>query len=513
MKHFIFILIAGLGMIGSVSAKEHYILRMKGDTSIFSVIEVSITVNASNVEVTDFKSGKDFLILKKVKDIFSGKFNGYDGEYGLILKQNKKKFTGTFIFEPNEKGKERFYQRDKGECQMIPYEKKTLAVWKNELDRTLYRMDCYKNIEDMAKHSPWARNYIEKRKKITNSKNVPIKFYGQVLDQFDKPVVNADVYCSIDFTPLIMWSKRNKDFHLKTDKDGRFYISGRGNEVMIGKIECKGYRTRVHFKGSYSYNSRSRNTHIPDPKHPVVFTLSKITDKATFLLRNNDFDIEFEANKTHYYSFIDLSYNEETSDYRENYETDFLPKHYDFKVDAVFDEKKSNWIVTFTASGNNGGFILSDKFLYEAPEKGYKKEFRFVQHVPTEKEIEISKSDEPKAWDTFQELSKFVLKDKFLYIKSREPSIYSRIKFKDAAIDKESGTIDTSTAANPYGERNLEFYDDLPLEISDECSNIDKYFIKGKLPPKANIKKMMTEFKKTHKRVKSGYGNWMWEKK
>ena len=545
-KRIILLMLISLSAVTSF-AKQRCILYMKGGTSIFAVMDVFADMNDNALILIDAKRNKAFLTLKKSGNVFSGNFNGYDGVYSLSVRKDKKTFAGNFFFVPNETGKKRFYLKDKGSCRLVPYDEKTFAKWNNEMNKYLYRMDCYKNIDEMSKHSPWARNYLAKRRKITNSENVPIKFYGMVVDQFDKPVENADVYLGIRFTPLIMWTNIDKNFHLKTDKNGRFYLSGRGNQVIIDKIFCDGYRTKKIFKiSSFSYNSRHGNPYVPDPNHPVVFVISKITDKATYLLLNRDFDIALTSGSVKYFGFLELDdawedkysdrydaiidkqyykYMDElekkklTEDERDeklekyenklrkkySYEELFLKKHYDFKVFAKFDKKKSDWIVTFTASGNDGGFILGDEFLSEAPEKGYRKEFKFVQHVLTEKEKNLlSETEDRKVEEKYIKLRDFVLKNKYLYIKSRTPAIYTRMKLEDSTIGIKKFNIDASTATNPYGERNLEaINDDLPLDVSDECSNIDKYFLEGKLPPKPNIKKMMAEFKKTHKRVRN----------
>jgi hypothetical protein len=242
MKHFIFILvlIVSLGMVDELSAKQHYMLCMKGDTSIFVVMDVLIEIKNPNIIVTDIKTNKDFMVLQKREKNFTGSFEGYDGIYRLNLQENKKEFAGNFIFEPNEAGIKRFYLKDKGDCQLVPYNRKILDELKNDMDKFLYRMDCYKSIEEMEKHSPWARSYYAKRRKQINSRNVSIKFYGKVVDQFDKPVVNADVYLGIRFTPLIMWTNMDKNFHLTTNNKGEFYLSGKGDEVIIDKIEKSG---------------------------------------------------------------------------------------------------------------------------------------------------------------------------------------------------------------------------------------------------------------------------------
>ena len=110
------------------------------------------------------------------------------------------------------------------------------------------------------------------------------------------------------------------------------------------------------------------------------------------------------------------------------------------------------------------------------------------------------------------------MKDKYLYVKSRDPAIYTRMHLTDAAIGVDKFNIySISTATNPYGERVLESINDgLPRQVRGPIyRSIKRAFLQEKLtlPPKPDIKKMMKEFEKTHKRVKDGYGGYEWVEK
>jgi hypothetical protein len=368
------------------------------------------------------------------------------------------------------------------------------------------------------------KRWFELLKKDNASQKV--EFYGKVIDQFDKPVENAEVTFDIDSYSFIFgvgYKMHRLRGTTRTDKNGCFDIGVvkklKGATLSIRSLEKEGYVWQRDGNSLLSADYRNdgiKKDYTPDPKKPAIYHMRKKGANPTFLITEQYYNIEIEPDSSNLYSFLDLEADWENAGDNRDYKKDFLPKHYDIKVTSVFDKEKFDWIVTFTASGDNGGFILSDEFLSEAPEKGYKKEFKFIQHVLTEKEEDIlSETEDRKVEEKYMKLREFVLKNKYLYIKSREPAIYTRMKLKDASIDVEWVNVSTSIATNPFGERNLEFNDELPYDITEKCEeSVTEAFLKGKLPLNPNIKKMMREFKKTHKRVKNKYyGNYEWIKK
>ena len=104
----------------------------------------------------------------------------------------------------------------------------------------------------------------------------------------------------------------------------------------------------------------------------------------------------------------------------------------DLQINASFDVTGNHWIVTYAVTNGAEGLILSDTVLYEAPETGYSPCTTFVmtnQHQTC-----------------------------YMYLKSRDPAVYSRIMFKhDFMTDDQSLWISGKVWTNPYGDRNLEY--------------------------------------------------------
>jgi hypothetical protein len=106
----------------------------------------------------------------------------------------------------------------------------------------------------------------------------------------------------------------------------------------------------------------------------------------------------------------------------------------DLRIDAAFDADRKHWNVTYSVTNGPGGVVLSDTMLCEAPADGYA----------------------PSVSATFT--NGYDLK-KYVYVKSRNPEVYSRVMFVHGA---EGGAVPAlrvscKTWTNPYGDRSLEF--------------------------------------------------------
>ena len=510
-----FLLYHGFTVDGADPDAVDFIMLLSGENSISQVAKVNADQRDSKTLLFIGGNKEPLLELQKEGDRLKGNISSTDGEYSFstIRGFDAGMITGEFEFKVSEKGKQKEFMDDRGVFQLLPYSAQKFAELKQTSDDRLYRVDKYESLEEMAKVSPWARKYLRENKQKVEEGNVPLIFFGRVVDQFGVPVPDAKIEINVRVKTLIMWSKNNvKNHFFTTDSKGYFQINGiKGEYLNFRFIRCPGYREKIVNK---KFRYTGANVYIPLKDHPVVFTLSKITENATYLIKqgeNRPFEIKIASGEDSFYSFIDLSYiwrERIQEDFEQKYEKDFvpLPGRHDFKVNGVYDRDKSEWRVTFAAAGEEGGFILGDSFLDEAPAEGYQKEFTFTQPLKT------------REWDgeIVPETTDFVLKGKYLYIRSRDPEIYTRMRFKDDYANAEFDTfsIRTETATNPYGERNLEYDDTLPLDIRDICSDVEKYFLENELPPKPDMNKLWEEFKKTHEQVEDPEtGELKWEKK
>jgi hypothetical protein len=89
-------------------------------------------------------------------------------------------------------------------------------------------------------------------------------------------------------------------------------------------------------------------------------------------------------------------------------------------------------------------------------------------------------------------------KDHFLYVKSRTPSIYSRVEITDIRVTREHVRIYGNSVTNPYGDRVLDAVDFPPYSGDPEIKRIYKLkdrlkseaqaaLAEGRLPPRPKI--------------------------
>jgi len=132
------------------------------------------------------------------------------------------------------------------------------------------------------------------------------------------------------------------------------------------------------------------------------------------------------------------------------------------------------WEVVFTTCGAGSGIFASDEELYEAPEGEYRDEWSFMARD----------MDLPE--------------DHFLYVKSRTPSIYSRVEITDIRVTREHVRIYGSSTTNPYGDRVLDSVDFPPYSTEPEIERIYQVgdrleeeakaaLREGRLPPRPKI--------------------------
>jgi hypothetical protein len=113
---------------------------------------------------------------------------------------------------------------------------------------------------------------------------------------------------------------------------------------------------------------------------------------------------------------------------------DEVDMEYGIRVTCSYPSDGKKWDVVFDFIGDDGGIVLSDKLLYEAPLEGYQKQVKVTGN-----------KGEVKGFT-----------NNFLYVKSDGGASYSRIVFvlRDSS-NRISGHGDIYT--NPGGSRNLEY--------------------------------------------------------
>ena len=256
-----------------------------------------------------------------------------------------------------------------------------------------------------------------------------IDFYGRVVDQHGDPVVGAQI--SVGMLHIAKPPVREERV-VETDLSGEFVIHwGKGSFLVINKIQRNGYEIGPKMY-QYSYRSNWGYRHIPDESNPVVFKMRKRAAEPTFLFHHIAADLKFdESNGLHTGFDVIRSYVD--PDHR------VLQRFRDLEALALWEPGDATCEITLKANGDDtAGLILSDELLGLAPESGYQESLTL----------------------TFEDRKP--VQQKYLYVRSRTPAIYSRFEIGGAGIGRDWLELGLQGHTNPYGERNLEMDEQFP---------------------------------------------------
>jgi len=327
---------------------------------------------------------------------------------------------------------------------------------------------------------------------IAKNNETDMHFYGKVVDQNGDPVERATVTYSYEFygyKKKVTW----------TDKEGLFEITERGmGLLMIEMIEQEGYDKSFDVNKDAKDNSTPRDydftkqgtyhqRHDTDEKFkqpiasvPEIFKIRK-KGEPTMLFSTTD-KISFVKNEEKAYALCFATYGYwYTKDLYEKVRSSGK------RIDVVATGRYQDtaYILNFKAVGDSSaGIILSDERLSSAPADGYN----------------------PEAEALFKEGTTSVQKELFLYVKSGNPPIFSRVEMKAVVYSQGNQlSIEYHSYTNPYGERNLEggWHMYALKEYNDQVGEAKKMLKEGKYPPKPDFKALEEEGKKeylkTHK--------------
>jgi len=270
---------------------------------------------------------------------------------------------------------------------------------------------------------------------ILQGRNVPISFYGKVVDQNSNSLSNVHIAARIQ-QPYFDRASYSTDAHQQkvevvTDANGQFSIQNvKGATLAIEAVEKEGYRLSPKTVNIYAYGDAPQ-PHHPDPQNPVIFRMWKLGESAKLVSQDKDTRIPYDGTPVAF----DLLTGQKnvggsaTGDLRVTLVRN--PLNITSGYRNAFE-----WHATIEAI--DGGLIQSDDdFMYDAPEEGY------------QPKIQIDMPADTNKWASIYDIS-------FL-AKTRGGNVYSRVKF-EFRVDSpkpETGFTITS-AANPTGSRNLQ---------------------------------------------------------
>jgi len=267
--------------------------------------------------------------------------------------------------------------------------------------------------------------YVERGRRDKQADwKVPIRFYGKIIDQSEKPVADANV--QFEWTDLSVHGTSEKI--TKSDAQGLFSLVGVKGKSLGIRISKEGYYDASHKENQTSFEYASpaeRRFYEPDETHPVIFLLRKKGEAEPLLQRAVEFKLPGDGSG----QAVDLLAGK-TADagplqiktWKPPYSPEPRPTPYD-------------WRITVEIPG--GGFVEhEDLFPFTAPESGY------VVNVDLHMSPGLGSE-----WRSFV--------DKNYYFYYGQPRRYGRLQLRTDG-DRRIVFIDYYLNPRP-GSRNLEF--------------------------------------------------------
>ena len=122
----------------------------------------------------------------------------------------------------------------------------------------------------------------EKLRGAVETLNVPVAFWGKVVDQDNAPLAGARVRASIRSWHVVASPMGDATFDAKeviSGSDGQFMIDGgQGDSLTIEALEKEGYEPEPKTLRGFGYTTSDKFT--PDPSSPVVLRMWKADRKA-----------------------------------------------------------------------------------------------------------------------------------------------------------------------------------------------------------------------------------------
>lgn len=266
-----------------------------------------------------------------------------------------------------------------------------------------------------------------------NYMNVPISFYGRVIDQDQNPLPGVRVVVSLRQWTYISGpglNTRHPKTELITDVAGRFEFSnGGGDSLSIEALEKEGYEPEPKALRSFGYTTSDPLR--PDPNNPIVFHMWKAETKAQLVTGSKRFSLVPDG-RTY------------TIDLLAGAITESVDAEGDLRVSLRRPEtaawgQRYDW--TLDVQAINGGLVEETNgisAMFRAPEDGYASKWR----------LDAKAADEPWSYGTGQ---------KRFYVKSRGGRNYGRLELEAYAyyLQNKQGRFNLIWAVNPAGDRLL----------------------------------------------------------
>jgi hypothetical protein len=248
---------------------------------------------------------------------------------------------------------------------------------------------------------------------------IPIKFYGLVLDEYERPIAGADVH--FEWTSLSIRGTDNLD--VTTNEKGQVLLENvQGKRLGVRVAKTGYYSSDLRNQWSFEYaNPFEENFYQPKPEQPVIFHLrqrkasSDVISKSTEIMVQGDSatGIGLETGKPSPSGELMIRASKP-------WPPRPMSPSYDWKVAFHIDD---------------GGFVdAPPQFAFEAPESGYVRDYTVDMRAAL-----------GSAWK--------VNIERTVYFVFGQPKKYGRLTFR---TDGNSRYVFLDYVINRAGGRNLE---------------------------------------------------------
>lgn len=257
---------------------------------------------------------------------------------------------------------------------------------------------------------------------IIEGENVPINFWGQVVDQDDQPVPNVRIVMIARHPEYVVpesVTSTNLTMEMLTDAGGRFeWTGGTGDLLSIESVVKDGYL--LSLKAPRNFAPSSGNY-----ENPVIIKMWKESSKESLISGSHVFGID--SGKVYTLDLI--------SGRKIEGEAGGDLKVIITRPPDAQPRDKYQW--SFSIEAVQGGLIESDdEFMFLAPQSGYQPTFA-MQLDPSNPTWSI---EVPKQF----------------FIRTRDGRIYGRIQVNIYSIYNVHSAIEINYTINPNSSRNLQ---------------------------------------------------------
>lgn len=268
-------------------------------------------------------------------------------------------------------------------------------------------------------------------KQAIEGMNVPISFYGRVIDQESNGLPGVVIVLhimqprvGIDFAI----PKNMPKFERTTDANGYFSVEGiSGSDLDIESVDKRGYRLSPKTEMGYRYG-QSPVPFYPDPSKPVIIKMWKeLETKESLVTGSHVFGIDSGKIYT-----LDLIQGKKFEGQANG----------DLRVSItrpIVINSKDRYPWSYSIEVISGGLVEAspdDEFMYLAPEAGY--------------EPKLARVFDPADSDWNMEINKQ------FFIRTRDGRVYGRVQVSVYADYNVHSAIEVNYALNPNASRNLQ---------------------------------------------------------